>query len=157
MALHRIKWLQIVLATTFAMGSAPFASADDGEPADAKAGVEATISKTNALVAKGASAKEVADVLYDEDLTIIGEGEKSLYPNLKSFMKPLEGYLTNPTCRLQMVDKLRHSGNLAVAWVHEHCDAHGIEAAEDYRIIYVFRKSAKGWRATMEMFGVGIF
>lgn len=154
---HTSKWLRAVMVTMVTAGVVPLASAANAVPADAKSGIEATLDKTNELLAKGASAKEVADVMYEDDLTIIGEGEKALYPNLKSFMKPLEGYLTNPTCRLKVVDTIRHSGSLAVAWVQEHCDAHGSEAAEDYRIMYVFRKSAKGWRVTMEMFGAGKF
>jgi ketosteroid isomerase-like protein len=126
-------------------------------PTDPKAGVEATLNKVNELFAKGGSAEEFADALYESDLTVTGEGEKALYPNLKSFMQPLAGYLTNPTCKLSLVNKVHSSGNLAVAWVQEHCDDHGTERAEDYRIIYVFHRGAKGWRATMEMFVAGKF
>ena len=157
MLMHASKRLTTLVLAFISIGTGAFAYADEAVPADAEAGVAATISKTNELVARGASAKEMADVLYEQDLTIIGEGEKSLYPNLKSFMKPLAGFLTNPTCRLEVVNKIRHSGNLAVAWVHEHCDAHAAEPVTDYRILYVFRKSSMGWRTTMEMFGVGTF
>jgi ketosteroid isomerase-like protein len=144
------------LACLLAAGTLSGAVAEE-VPADARVGVEATLNKVNDLFAKGGSAQQVADVLYEDDLTVTGEGEKGLYPNLESFMKPLAGYLTNPTCRLTLADKIRHSGNLAVAWVQEHCDHHGAEKAEDYRIMYVFRKSSKGWRTTMELFVSGTF
>lgn len=121
------------------------------------AGINATLRKTEEILKRGGSAQEIAEVLYEPDLTIIGEGEKSLYPDLASFMEPLAAYVTNPTCTLTVVDKIRHSGDLAVAWVAEHCDAHEGNPAEDYRIIYVFRNGEKGWRSTMEMFGVGKF
>jgi ketosteroid isomerase-like protein len=150
------KYARTALAVLVGIGGLSPVIAEEA-PAGARAGVQATLTRVNELFAKGGSAQEVADVLYEDDLTVTGEGEKSLYPNLKSFMQPLAGYLTNPTCKLSLVDKIRHSGNLAVAWVHEHCDAHGAEKAEDYRIMYVFRKSSKGWRATMELFVSGTF
>ncbi|MGE3599233.1 MAG: hypothetical protein AB7N70_27175 [Dehalococcoidia bacterium] len=125
--------------------------------ADVEAGINATFAKVHELLARGASGAEVAEVLYEDDLTITGEGEKGLYPDLKSFIEPLHAYTRNPTCRLKVVDKVRHSGDLAAAWVAEHCDAHEKDAAEDYRMIYVFRNGPKGWRVTMEMFAVGNF
>jgi hypothetical protein len=144
----------IVLVAVAALAMFPSAKAGSMVPEDGQAGVEATLAQVNAQIARGASAKEIADVFY-EDLTITGEGEKGLYPDLKSFMKRLEVYSTNPTCRLKAVNKIRTSKTLAVAWVQEHCDAHAKESAEDYRILYVFRKSPKGWRTTMELFQKG--
>jgi ketosteroid isomerase-like protein len=155
-----MKQKMALLATLMVVGTlhAPSAlSAPESGHDDAQTGIETVIKKYNALVARGASAKEVAELLYEDDLTIIGEGEKSLYPNLASFMKPLEGYLGNPTCRLALVDKIRHSGDVAAAWMLEHCEVHGNSPKEDYRVLYVFRKGTKGWRVTMEMFGAGTF
>jgi hypothetical protein len=146
---------RIALAAVAALVMYPSADAASVVPEDGKAGVEATVAKVNELVARSASAKEIADVFYEDDLTITGDGEKGLYPNLKSFMKRLEVYSTNPTCRLNVANKIRTSNTLAVAWIQEHCDAHGTESAEDYRILYVFRKSPKGWRTTMELFQKG--
>ena len=147
----------LILAAVAALAMIPSAKADSSVPDDGQAGVEATLAKVNALVARGGSAKEIADAFYEDDLTITGDGETGLYPDLKSFMKRLEIYSTNPTCRLNVVNKIRTSNTLAVAWVQEHCDAHGHESAEDYRILYVFRKSPKGWRTTMELFQKGTF
>lgn len=142
-----------------AAANAPSAPAAPAEPstAEVEAGINATFAKVHELLARGAPATEIAEVLYEDDLTITGEGEKSLYPDLKSFVGPLQDYTRNPTCRLTVVDKIRHSGNLAVAWVAEHCEAHAGQKAEDYRIMYVFRNGAKGWRVTMEQFGAGKF
>jgi ketosteroid isomerase-like protein len=97
--------------------------------------------------------------MYERDLMIIGEGEKSLYKDLKSFMGPLASYAAEGTrCNLSVVDPIRASGNLAVAFIFEHCAAAKAgDKDEDGRILYVFRKGAKGWRVTMEMFGWGTF
>jgi ketosteroid isomerase-like protein len=119
--------------------------------------IESVVRKGEAIGARGGSAQEIADGFYEDDLTFTGEGEKALYPDLKSFMKPLQDYTRNPTCRMKVVDRVRHSGELAVAWVAEHCDASGTELAADYRVIYVFRNGKKGWRVTMEMFTSGKF
>src|SRR5262249_46208194 len=119
--------------------------------------IEAVIRKGEAIGARGGSAQEIAEAFYEDDLTFVDEGEKALYPDLKSFMQPLQDYTRNPTCRMKVVDHVRHSGALAVAWVAEHCDASGKAPAADYRVIYVFRNGKKGWRVTMEMFTTGKF
>ena len=124
---------------------------------DVTAEIEAVIRKGETIGARSGSAQEIADAFYEDDLTFTGEGEKGMYPNLASFMQPLQDYTRNPTCRMKVVDRVRHSGNIAVAWVAEHCDASGKEASADYRVIYVFRNGEKGWRVTMEMFTVGKF
>lgn len=157
MGVRKTRLLSALLTLAFGMAALPGAQAADQGAQDALKGINATFDKVHQILARSGSAKEIADVLYEDDLTITGEGEKSLYPDLASFMEPLQAYTRNPTCRLTVIDKIRHSGNLAVAWVAEHCDAHEGEAAEDYRIMYVFRNGAKGWRVTMEMFGAGKF
>lgn len=126
---------------------------------DARAGIQTTIDKSNALMKRNGSVKEFADIFYEDDLMIIGEGEKSLYRGLPSFMKRLEFYMQDQThCSLKIIDPIRHSGKLAVAFIQEHCDpAKPGEAEEDYRILYVFRNGAKGWRVTMELFTPGVF
>jgi len=157
MRVRTTRLLSALAMLAFSMTVLSGAQAADQAAHDALKGINATLDKVHQVLARSGSAQEVADVLYEDDLTIIGEGETSLYPELASFMEPLQAFTRNPTCRLEVVDEIRHSGNLAVAWVAEHCDAHEGEAAEDYRIMFVFRNGAKGWRATMEMFGAGKF
>jgi hypothetical protein len=125
----------------------------------ARAGIERTLDKVNALLKQKASAQDIADALYEDDLMVTGEGEKSLYRDLKSFMEPLAHYLEGgERCALRLVDPIRHSGSLAVAFVFEHCAPEKAgEAGEDARIMYVFRNGTKGWRATMETWSWGTF
>ena len=138
--------------------SAASLAAETAKPDDARAGIERTLQKVDALVKKrGASVREVAEALYEDDLMITGEGEKGVYRDLATFKPRLEFFMKNaPTCSLKIVEPIRHSGNLAVSFVAEHCDAPAAGGeASDNRVIYVFRKGAKGWRVTMEMFGMG--
>jgi hypothetical protein len=146
--------LALAVATS---SSASSQAAGKTEADDARTGIELTLNKVAEMVAKGAPVNEVAHALYEDDVMITGEGEKALYPNLSSFKARLEYFLQDAAgCSLNIVDPIRHSGNLAVAFVREHCkaaDAGG--TASDARVLYVFRKGSKGWRVTMEMFGSG--
>jgi hypothetical protein len=154
-----IRGLCALLALVCMGLSSAAQAATPAAPGTARAGIQKTIDETNVLLKRGASAQEIADVMYEPDLMIIGEGEKSLYRDLKSFMGPLATYVADGTrCNLSIVDPIRASGNLAVAFIFEHCAAAKAgDKDEDARILYVFREGAKGWRVTMEMFGWGIF
>jgi len=129
-----------------------------GEHDSAAAGVRAMIAQTNAMMKRNGSLKDFMDLFYDKDLMITGEGETVFYKDLKSFEKPLAGYLANQThCKLTIKSPIRSSGNIATAFLQEHCDpATPAEKPEDYRILYVFRRNAKGWHVMMEMFTQGI-
>ena len=125
----------------------------------ARAGVQETLDRVNALLKKNASAQLIADAMYEDDLMITGEGEKGLYRDLKSFMGQLAEYVKDGArCDLKVVDPIRASGDLAVAFIFEHCAAAKAgEKDDDARILYVFRKGAHGYRVTMEMFGWGTY
>jgi ketosteroid isomerase-like protein len=108
---------------------------------------------------RNATAKEIADAMYEDDLMIVGEGEKALYRDLKSFMGPLAEYVASGSrCKLEIIDPIRSSGNLAAAFIFEHCNAtSATEKDENARILYVFRKGPNGYRVNMENFGWGTF
>ena len=145
----------LVLGTTSPLGYA----ADAPGVAAARAGVQKTIDRVNALLRKNSSAQVIADAMYEDDLMITGEGEKSLYRDLKSFMGPLAEYVMDGArCDLKVVDPIRASGDLALAFIFEHCAAAKAgEKDDDARILYVFRHGAHGYRVTMEMFGWGAY
>jgi ketosteroid isomerase-like protein len=145
----------IVLGT---MSPLAYAADAPGEAA-ARAGVQKTLDRVNALLKKNASAQVIADAMYEDDLMITGEGEKGLYRDLKSFIGPLAEYVKDGArCDLKVVDPIRASGELAVAFIFEHCvAAKAGEKDDDARILYVFRKGAHGYRVTMELFGWGAY
>jgi ketosteroid isomerase-like protein len=125
---------------------------------DAAMGVKALIEQTNALMKRHGSLKEFTELFFEDDLMIAGEGDKVFYKSLKAFEKPLAGYVADQTrCKLTVVDPVRASGTVAAAFVQMHCDpAKSDEQPVESRILYVFRKGAKGWRAMMEMYTAGV-
>jgi hypothetical protein len=85
--------IQILCAVVVLGTGSPLASAADSPGvAAARVGVQKTIDRVNALLKNNASARVIADAMYEDDLMITGEGEKRLYLDLKSFMGPLAEY-----------------------------------------------------------------
>ena len=147
---------KLLMFAAMALVAAGAVATEVSSERDVTAELEAVLRAGEAIGARSGSAQEIADAFYEDDLTITGEGEK-FYPNLQSFMTRLYEHTRNPTCRMKIVDRVRHSGDIAVAWVAHHCEANGQEPASDYRVMYVFRDGPKGWRVTMEMFTSGTF
>lgn len=150
--LRATRLTAISLAAAIAPG---FAAAAD--LSQARAGIQSTVDRTNALFHRSASAEEIAAVLFEDDLMVTGEGEKGSYRDLKSFMGQLAAHTAaGPRCTLAIVDPIRSSGDLAVAFLSEHCTpAKAGEPDEDTRVMFAFRKGAHGWRVTMASFSLG--
>jgi ketosteroid isomerase-like protein len=147
------KWS---LAVVMALGMTQLVKADD-DTATVKAELDQFFQNAGDVINNTGSAKALADVFYDDDLNIIGEPDKHMYTNLQSYMGPLQGYLDSRACELKVVGTPRHSGNLAVAFVKEHCGQYKTVPPADYRVMYVLRKGPKGWRVTMELWQHGTF
>lgn len=132
--------------------------AADVPKGDVRSEIEAMMTSVDRLVKSRAPVHEIAEAFYDPELLITGEGEKGLYRSRTEFMKPLESFVANGgNCTLKIVDPVRHSGNLAAAFVSEHCKGTDAKSPDsDARILYVFKKGTSGWRVTMEMYGGGV-
>ncbi len=141
-------------ALTLAAGLA--VSADRNDVRD---GIQTTIDETNALQKRSAPGREIAAALFDEDLMITGEGETRGYKGLASFIDTFVRLSAGAAnCDLKLIDPIRSSGNLAAAFLSQHCTASKAgEKDEDSRVLFVFRKSAKGWRVTMGHWSGGTF
>lgn len=104
-----------------------------------------------AAIDRHASTAEVAHIFYNDDLVVTIQGDKT-YHGLQSFMRPLAGYLQGiERCHFKLMKPVQHSGEVAAAFVQERCDpAKPGDAAEDLRILYVFKHGPKGWRVSQE-------
>jgi ketosteroid isomerase-like protein len=146
--------MAVGIAFTLATGLAGAADRND-----VRDGIQATIDKTNALQKRNAPGREIAAALFEDDLMITGEGESRGYVGLASFIDTfirLSASAVN--CDLKLVDPVRSSGNLAVAFVTQHCTASKAgEKDEDSRVLFVFHKGVKGWRVTMGHWSGGKF
>jgi fermentation-respiration switch protein FrsA (DUF1100 family) len=124
-------------------------------PSVIKAELDSVFDRAAMVLNNGGSAKDVADVFWDDDLYIVGERESHLYRDVQSWVGPFQEYLGHRNTRLKIVGEPRISGDLAAVFVHEHADTYKEYPAEDYRMLCVLRKGPKGWRVTMEMFMPG--
>lgn len=134
-------------------------SAVAGGPGNARAGIQATIDKTNTLQRRNAPAKDIAAALFEDDLMITGEGENKGYNGLASFIDTFTRLSSGDSkCDLKLIDPIRSSGNLAAAFLSQHCTATKAgEKDEDSRVLFVFHKGSKGWRVTMGHWSGGKF
>ena len=146
-----------VLSITLSACLAGGVHAADSPKGDVRSEIEAMLTSVDRLVKSRAPVDEIAEAFYDPELLITGEGEKGLYRSRAEFMKPLESFVANgANCMLKIVAPVRHSGNLAAAFVAEHCKGADAKSPDtDARILYVFKKGVNGWRVTMEMYGGG--
>lgn len=142
-------------AIALAVAATPLTVAADLD--QARAGIQSTVDKANALFHRSAPAEEIATALFEDDLMVTGEGEKGSYRDLKSFMGQLAAHTAaGPRCTLSIVDPIRSSGDLAVAFLSEHCTAEKVGGEDEYtRVMFAFRKGANGWRVTMASFNFG--
>ena len=124
-------------------------------PSVIKAELDSVFDRAAVVLNNGGSAKDVADVFWDDDLHIVGARESHLYRDLRSWVGPFQEYLGHRNTQLSIVGEPRISGDLAAVFVHEHADTYKEFPAEDYRMLCVLRKGPKGWRVTMEMFMPG--
>jgi len=150
----------MLAATVMAVSSAAAGVHEKMTDGSARAGIQATLDRTSAVLRINGSAQQFADAFYAPDLMITGEGEKT-YRDLKSFMPFLAAFLPSVIkgdCHIRIVGPVRHSGNLASAFTQDYCKpvAPGKPAAS-YRMLLVFSHGPKGWRVVQELFVSGSF
>jgi ketosteroid isomerase-like protein len=124
---------------------------------DASAGVRALIERTNEVMRNHGSLEEFQETLFEEDVMLTGEGDKTFYRSRKEFESTLAQYVKGQfRCRLTVVDPVRSSGIMAAAFVQMHCDPEKAgDPPVESRILYVFRHGERGWRVMMEMYSAG--
>jgi ketosteroid isomerase-like protein len=152
----RTRYGLIAIGAALSLAAGLAGSADRN---DVREGIQATIDKTNALQKRNAPGREIAAALFEDDLMITGEGESKGYNGLASFIDTFVRLSAGAAnCDLKLIDPIRSSGNLASAFVSQHCTASKAgEKGEDSRVLFVFRKGAKGWRVTMGHWSGGKF
>lgn len=142
----------LAIATAIPLGLAAHADSPAHPAVDsAQAGILAMFASARAAIHRHASTEEVAHIFYNDDLVVAIQGDRA-YHGLRSFMRPLAGYLQGvERCHFKLMEPVQHSGDIAAAFVQEHCDpAKPGDAAEDLRILYVLKHGPKGWRVSQE-------
>jgi ketosteroid isomerase-like protein len=111
-------------------------------------------------VARGAGAEEVASLLYEEDAVVLSEGAPGAIRGLEAF-KPhlaevLKGWGGRPRIKFTPLEPILTGDTVATCFLNVSCRPSRPAAVEEhYRLVYSWRKGARGWRVVLEMFSAG--
>jgi len=156
--LHSIRLPSLVgLCLTCTLGCAQSPAAPDGR--DIEAELKAVLRETEVALARGASAEEILDMLYHDDVFVVGEGVERATRGRIDFASELEGLLEfwggAPKCSYEMEGPILHSGSVAVTFVNFVCAGEGQREDSVYRALYGWAETDLGWRIQLEMYGEG--
>jgi hypothetical protein len=110
----------------------------------------------------GASASDFSQLLYVSDILVVGEGWPRAIRGVEAFLPDLEALLRdwgpNPDLTFAIVDPVIAGGEVATTCVDVSVAPKkpGV-AAEHYRVMYAWRRTAVGWRVAAEMYTVGSY
>ncbi len=110
----------------------------------------------------GASASDFSQLLYVSDILVVGEGWPRAIRGVEAFLPDLEALLRdwgpNPDLTFAIVDPVIVGGEVATTCVDVSVAPKkpGV-AAEHYRVMYAWRRTAVGWRVAAEMYTVGSY
>lgn len=110
----------------------------------------------------GASASDFSQLLYVSDILVVGEGWPRAIRGVEAFQPDLEALLRdwgpNPDLTFAIVDPVIDGGEVATTCVDVRVAPKkpGV-AAEHYRAMYAWRRTAVGWRVAAEMYTVGSY
>lgn len=110
---------------------------------------------------RGATAKEIVDLLYDQDLMLIGEGFPAASSGLKEclplFEAAFQEWGPRPKLEMRISEPIQEADELAVTVVGVTCypDVAGAEPVR-YRMMAAWKPTSRGWRVVVETFTYGV-
>jgi hypothetical protein len=122
--------------------------------------LEAMLSELVAAFARGADAREIGDLMYEEDIVALGEGDVGATRGRPAFLLKLASYLEGwggkPSVTFQLIDPLLTDGNVACAFLDITLQPSIVGSpTQHYRSMFGWRRGAKGWRLALEMYAAG--
>ena len=126
--------------------------------------VEAAVNEIQAAVAGGQSAAKVAELLYTNDIIIVGEGGLPAARGKQAALAAMEAHWASlgpdgvKRCKLALAkDPGVASAETYASFFVLHCDpmSPSAEQIPDVRGIYVWQKTPQGWRVALEQWGIG--
>jgi len=111
---------------------------------------------------QGATAAEFANMLYAPDLIVVGEGWPRAIRGVQAFLPNLtallQGWGPNADLTFFIVDPVMAGESTATTLADVHVAPKGaMPAAENYRVVYAWIRTANGWRVAAEMYTSGSF
>ena len=126
--------------------------------------IEAAVDVIQAAVESGKSAATVAELLYTEDVVIVGEGGGPAVRGKQAALEEMEAHWASlgpggvQRCKLALADDPGvASAETYASFFVLHCKPNPpvVEEHGDVRGIYVWKKLPQGWRVAIEQWGVG--
>lgn len=110
----------------------------------------------------GVSATEFSQLLYSPDLIVVGEGWPRAIRGVEAFLPDLtallDGWGPNADLTFTIVDPILDGVDVATTLVDVYvAPKKPTAAAEYYRVVYAWKRSANGWRVAAEMYTLGSF
>jgi ketosteroid isomerase-like protein len=126
---------------------------------DIRLDLEAVLRAFEASAARGAEFRELANLLYDDEVILVGEegairGLKAFLPKFETIVADWGGAGTQ--LQLSLKDPILTSDSLAVCFMQAMCrPAKPGAPVEQYRVLTAWKRSNRGWRLAMEMYTNG--
>lgn len=126
--------------------------------------IRAHVDSVQAAVMRGASAAQVAQLLYAPDVLVVGEKEAVPTRGMQAATKAVEadwaglGPDGQKRCILSLgSDPGVGSDTVYAAFVTLHCEPNPPTSQEvsDFRTLFVWKKLPQGWRVALEQWGTG--
>jgi ketosteroid isomerase-like protein len=160
----RIPGILIGLGTAVAIAGAAVADCGPTTP-NPTAEIRATIDAFQAAVTRGESAAVAAELLFAPDVVMVGEGEAGTRRGIKIAIAEMEAHWAamgpggiQKCSKLQLADDTAvYSADTYASFLALHCEPNppAVEAAQDVRVLYVWKKLPQGWRVALEQWGIG--
>jgi uncharacterized protein YbdZ (MbtH family) len=134
------------------------------EASETRHQIEAAVGKIQAAVQGGQSAAQVAELLYTNDIIIVGEGGAPAARGRQAALAAMEAHWASlgpdgvKRCKLALADDPGvASAETYASFFVLHCDPipPSAEQIPDVRGIYVWKKTPHGWRVALEQWGIG--
>jgi len=124
--------------------------------------LESVMRVAEAALSRGADAAGFAELLYDEDVVVVGEGwpaaTRGLLAAIPKVDETLKYWGDRPRLRLTIVDPIVTEGSVATTFVDvKVAPSKPGGAQHQYRALYGWKRGARGWRVVLEMYDEGAF
>jgi ketosteroid isomerase-like protein len=158
--------VSIPLAIVMSMGLPMTARSADAVAAQAKAEVAEALHRLEGAFEDGANGAKLAELLYADDVLMVGEGEPGSSRGIKTaasdtddWIKSLGGPNGEKSCKYTIEEPVVASRTTFTSFLLLTCKANPPALPQDQvlRMVYAWRKTAKGWRVELEMWAPGRF
>lgn len=127
---------------------------------DVRQELRAVLTAVEMAVGRGASATEIATLLYDESAIIVAEGAPSATCGVAAAIPEMQSVLDewgpHPRMAMRIADPILAAESTATTFLDVECQPN-IPGAQTvrYRLLSGWRKGRSGWRIVLEMYTSG--